>query len=121
MLSSAFDIISVAHKASLPVVQVGQVYFALGERLRLGSLRSAASGIATVTHFERLAVQALIGDLYDEQRRLTLSVIEGKRELAGWEKANADALGRTDRQLEELGAEADIPRLMVALRQIRGL
>ena len=123
MMSSAFDIISVAHKTRMQVSMVGKLYFELGDRLSLEALRLSAASIPTATHWERLAVQSLVGDLCDEQRRLTMAVIEGARTVEGWEKNAAAELARFDRFLVDLkaGETTDIPKLMVALRHIRAL
>ena len=123
MMSSAFDIISVAHKTGLAIGAVGKLYFELGARIRLGWLRLCASRISPSTHWERLAIQSLIGDLYDEQRRLTIAIIEGKGTIEGWANSIHIDLERYDRFVEDLKSNEanDIPRLMVALRHIRSL
>ncbi len=123
MLASAFDIIAIAHRTNLPVTQVGKTYFELGARVKMSWLRLCASHIATASHWERLAVQSLIGDLYDEQRRITIDVIETTKDITAWEQANAPDLTRYDRFVEDLGTgeTPDIPKLMVALRHVRSL
>ena len=123
MFASAFDIIAISHRTGIAVTQVGKIYFELGARARLGWLRLCAFHIPTASHWERLAVQSIIGDVYDEQRRLTIDVIKTDKTLQNWEKANAEHLTRYDRFIEDLGgAETpDIPKLMVALRHIRSL
>jgi glutamate dehydrogenase len=123
LMSSAFDIISVAHKTKLPVTTVGKIYFALGARLKLGWLRLNAGRISTGSHWERLAVQSVVGDLYDEQRRLAMSVIEQSGHVDAWATANEGDLSRFDRFMDDLqtGDVADIPKLMVALRHVRSL
>ena len=119
VLSSAFDIISVAHRAKQSVATVGKVYFDLGTRLAFAILRASANQIVTTTHWERLAVQSLIADLYDEQRRLALALIENPK----WLETNNAAMGRFERFMQDLqsGDTHDIARLMVALRHIREL
>ncbi|MBY0406946.1 MAG: NAD-glutamate dehydrogenase [Rickettsiales bacterium] len=121
MLASAFDIIAIAHRTGLAVTEIGKAYFTLGARMRLGWLRLAASGIVATSHWERLAVQALIGDVYDEQRRLTIEVIESGG-MEKWQSAHTGDLTRYDSFIEDLGSETpDIPKLMVALRHVRSL
>ena len=70
-----------------------------------------------------MAIGATIGDLYDEQRRLTHAVIKGKKSIAGWLAANADNVRRSDLLIDDLKATEtrDLPKLMVALRNIRAL
>ena len=123
LLSSAFDIIAVARKTKKTIQTIGKVYFDLGSRLALSELRESASQIQTVSHWERLAVQSLIADLYDEQRRLTLSVMESSGNVESWIASHTDYMHRFERFINDLksGDTADIARLMVALRHIREL
>lgn len=123
LMSSAFDIISIAQKTSLPITTVGKIYFEVGARLRLGWLRICAGRIDTSSHWERLAVHSMIGDLYDEQRRISLAVIERSRNVDAWEETHADALSRYNRFIDDMKSSEtrDIPKLMVALRHVRVL
>ncbi len=130
LLGSSLDIISVGHQTKLPLTMVGKLYFELDDRLSLGWLRLSAGNITAQSHWERLAVQAIIGDLYDEQRRLTAQIIaktckdgdcSGSMEV--WSQANSEDLVRFERFMDDMkaGDTPDIARLMVALRHIRSL
>jgi glutamate dehydrogenase len=123
LMASAFDIIAIARASKKSVKDVGKIYFTLGSRLGLSWLRLSGERIATANYWERLAVQALVGDLYDEQRRLVTGVLSDFEDVEAWTNAHADALTRYDRFLASLkGSDAiDAPRLMVALRHVRGL
>lgn len=130
LMSSAFDIISVSHRTGLPIAVVGHLYFELGERLSLGWLRLCAEQISTMSHWEKMAVQAIIGDLYDEQRRLTADIIDDMckdGQCAGsveaWVGTHAEDVRRFERFIDDMksGDTPDIPKLMVALRHVRGL
>jgi glutamate dehydrogenase len=130
LLSSAFDIIAVGHQTKLPLAQVGQLYFELDDRLSLGWLRLSAGNINASSHWERLAVQAIIGDVYDEQRRLTANIIAQTckdgvcdNSVERWVESNAEDVLRFERFMDDIksGDTADIARLMVALRHIRSL
>ncbi len=123
IMSSVPDIISAAHRSDLSVKEVGKIYFELGDRLGLGWLRQRTDEIAIASHWDRLAVQALIGDLYDEQRRLTDHVIEHAGGLAAWLEDNKGDVESLERFMEGIksGDTPDLPRLMVTLRHIRAL
>jgi len=123
LMSSAFDIITVAKQTGIPIAAVGKIYFELGARLRLGWLRICAGRITAASHWERLAVQAMVGDLYDEQRRLTFAVIEESKSVPAWEEAHAAHLERYNRFMDDMKASEvrDIPKLMVAIRHVRVL
>jgi NAD-specific glutamate dehydrogenase len=60
-------------------------------------------------------------DLYNEQRRLSAQAMQAGG-LAAWMEREDAAMRRLDPLLAELkSAEADIARLMVALRHIRAV
>lgn len=123
MLSSAFDIIAVAHRTNGKTVATGTLYFNLGERLNLPTLRETARGVKQTNNWDRLAIQTILGDLYDEQRRLTLDVAESGMSFAQWEKERGGAMQRYDQFMSEFLATDDvsISNLMVAMRYVRGL
>jgi glutamate dehydrogenase len=123
VLSSSFDIIAVAGKTGRTVPVIGKVYFDLGLRLAFSGLREGAVSINTSSHWERLAVQSITADLYDEQRRLTLLVMETTANVEGWVASHADAIKRYEHFITDLrsGDAPDIAKLMVALRHIREL
>jgi len=124
IMESAFDIIAVSLKSKLPMARVGKLYFELGKQLRLGWLRRSASQISGVSHWERLALQALVGDVYDEQRRLTINALaQGKSEPQAWAERNREHIVRIHSFIDDLktGDTIDLPRLTVALKHIRAL
>ncbi len=123
VMASAFDIISVAGKTKQPLVTIGKVYFELGKRVSFSWLLESAARIVSSTHWERLAVQSLIADLYDEQRRLTLAVTESSGDTDKWLRTRAAALTRFERFVADVksGDTPDIAKLTVALRHIREL
>jgi glutamate dehydrogenase len=123
VMASAFDIIAIARMSKKSVKDVAKVYFTLGSRLGLSWLRLSGERIATTNYWERLAVQALVGDLYDEQRRLVMGVLGKGESVDEWAKAHEDAIARYDRFLAALKTSdvIDAPKLMVALRHVKGL
>jgi len=123
LMASAFDIIAVAREAKIKVQEAGKIYFTLSSRLSLGWLRASADRIAAANYWERLAVQALLGDLYDEHRRLATLVITKFENVEAWVAAHADTLTRYDRFIEGLKSSdtLDTSKLMVALRHVKGL
>ncbi len=118
LMSSAFDIIAVAKQSGVSLKDAASAYFTLGARFRLGWLRASAEAIPAVTHWDRLALQSIVNDLYDEQRRLTSLAVA----KSGGVESSPEA-ERTARFMEELqSADApDLARLMVALGQVRAV
>ncbi|MGE3714791.1 MAG: NAD-glutamate dehydrogenase, partial [Alphaproteobacteria bacterium] len=123
LMSSAPDIISVANKHGMDVVEVGALYFALGERLGLHSLRKCAQNLPINTHWEHLAVRTLIADFFSEQRRLTDHILEHEQTLEEWLAVNTEDVLSLELFTQSVlsGESHDIPQLMVTLRQVRAV
>jgi glutamate dehydrogenase len=121
LLASAFDIITVSRQSKVTLAAAASAYFAVGSRLKLGWLKASAGQIATATRWERLAVQALVTDIYDEQRRLTAAVIAQGGDVEKWLAAQGEVAARYDRFVGDLGGTSDIAQLTVALGQVKAL
>jgi glutamate dehydrogenase len=133
-LASAPDIVRTARQRNFPVERVAQVYFALGARLGLDWLRTAAGAIRTETTWQRTAVEAVMDELFGQQSELTAHVLDSsdgakangagaEAAIESWLAARAAALGRADSLIAELRAVAsvDLAMLAVANRQLRAL
>ena len=129
-LYSACDIIRLAAARRLKVKDVARLYFAVGTRFHLGSLRGAANKLESPNHWSGLAITALIEDLYGHQLALTRQVLDfsgnktdPKKALAIWAEKNRTALDRTDANLREIRATDinDLSIISVASRQLRAL
>lgn len=130
ILASATDVVRVSLNSNLPVRTVGEIYFAMGAQLRLGWLRMAADKMVIDSHWDRIALNSIGNDLFDEQRRLTLDVIEcmGKKEDAAaavekWLGKNQKAVIRLLDFMDDLEATEilDCSMLVVALRNVEAL
>ena len=99
-MRSVCHIVHAANQSGRPVDEVGRTYFAIGARLGLDWLRSAAEDIDIQDHWQRLAVGAIIEDLYSQQRTLVDRVmIRAKgaldeQAITEWAEANKVAVGR---------------------------
>ena len=129
-LFSACDIVDLANRRRLEVPRVAKLYFAVGTRFHLGGLRAAADGLDSETHWQKLAVAALIEEIYGHQLALAGQVLDFAQGKAGprkainaWSEANRQAVDQTDQLLAELHAAAvtDISMVAVASRQLRAL
>lgn len=118
---SAFDIIAVARETKKTLVDVAKIYGEIGSQMKLDLLLAGTRNLEVDTHFERLAVQAMLGDLYDEQRRIATLVIACGQTLDEWQKARAEILARFENFIIESHASesVNLPKLMVALRYLR--
>lgn len=132
-LFSGCDIIRLAASKKMAVPDVAKIYFAIGTRFHLGSLRGAADKLDTQSHWQKLAVAALVEEIYGHQLGLASLVIaaRGRRRknvdaqaaIATWVEKNQVAVERTEQLLAELSATEinDLSMIAVASRQLRTL
>lgn len=121
-LVSAPDICRIALTSNRSVVEVGKVYFALAEQLQLYELLTKSEGIHTPNRWDRLALQSLLQEFYDEVARLTDLVyrnFEGR--LEGWMTAHESSLKRMQAVGADMLAKDQLttPMVMVLLRQLK--
>jgi glutamate dehydrogenase len=129
VLAAANDISYIAARTQRPVELIAQLYFIMTGRFGLGWLRSAAERMAGGSHWQKLATDAVIDDLYGRHAALTASVaaVAGDRPaeeaLAAWIEERRPAVERTDQLLGELKTvgKLDLATLVVAAHQFRGL
>lgn len=126
-LSASLDIVDAAETAGRPAAAVAQLYFAIGERMKLDWLRSQADTITVDSPWDRQAVALLVDDTYLQQRALLGIMLQsGDADdslsdlIAAYEKTMADRLGPVDQSLSEIssGGTLDIARLILANRQV---
>jgi len=70
-LPSAMGVVEVAQRTGTPLSEVGTLFFALGERLRLGWLRDHLRALPVADAWSTIAVGGLVMDLRQVQRDLT--------------------------------------------------
>jgi glutamate dehydrogenase len=119
ILSSACDVVRVSNDSKRPLADVGALYFQLGAVLKLGWLRRQASRMGAQSHWDRLAVHSVIGSLFDEQRRLTASVIAAGT-LEGWCKAHTKEIERFTAFIADLKTSdaMTLPKLVIAAKKV---
>ncbi|RMD64171.1 MAG: NAD-glutamate dehydrogenase, partial [Alphaproteobacteria bacterium] len=129
-LMPACDIVRIAHGAGQPVLDIARVYFAIGTRFGFDWLRAAAARLPSDNAWDKLAVSAIVDDLYGHQSELTARVVEGTEELSApdtviehWAAARRSLVSRTDQLLAELQtlSTLDLAMLAVANRQLRAM
>ncbi|MBT4219140.1 MAG: NAD-glutamate dehydrogenase, partial [Rhodospirillaceae bacterium] len=132
-LYSGCDIVRLAATNKMTVTDTAKLYYAVGTRFRLGTLRAAADGLEAQTHWEKLAVAALGEEIYGHQLALTSQVIDsagrGKKAVDAsaaidrWMESNRTAVERTEQLIAELLATeiSDLAMIAVASRQLRSL
>jgi glutamate dehydrogenase len=118
--------VQVRHSLPRPVTDVGRVYFALGARLGLDWLRAAAEERRSDDHWERLAITAVVEDLFGQQRALALAALtsaNGDDPVAAWSKRHEDSIARCNELIDDLKAAGSlsVAKLTYANRRIRSL
>ena len=129
-LASAGDVVALAEKRGLGVEAVGRLYFAVGSRFRLGHLRASAEALVADTHWQKLAIGALLEEIYGHQAALADQVLhcsgnvtEPRKAIRAWLTCNHVAIERTELMLSELwGTDLnDYAQVAVASRQLDAL
>ncbi len=128
-MRSVCHIVHVANSSGRPIDEIGPTYFAIGARLGLDWLRSAAEGIEIQNHWERLAVGAIIEDLYGQQRTLVTRVMDrangslDEQAITEWAEANHSTVSRTSGLISEfrLSGAVDIAQLAIVNRHMRSM
>ncbi|MZR23960.1 NAD-glutamate dehydrogenase [Sneathiella chungangensis] len=128
-LRSSLDVVQAGKMASRPIAEVGEVYFAVGADLNLDWLRTAAETIEPANNWDRLAITAIIDDLYGQQRAITASIFAGANGHKGraafdfWAGNNQLAIRRSKELIQEFKSTGalDISKLAFANRQFRSM
>ena len=130
LLAPCCDIVRIGRLLEVPVLRVGAVYFQVGTRLHIDWLRRAAGQLPSDSAWDKLAVTAILDDLYGHQSELTRGILEtAVPESSAPEAIEAWAAGRTSQvqQTEQLLAELqgvaspNFSMLAVANRQLKSL
>ena len=130
-LTASLDMVRIAGELKMKVEDVGRTYFAVGEAFHLDWLRTGARSLIGDSHWDRLAVFAIIEDLYGHQRDLTTTILTsakggaqtGAEAIAAWRASRGAALTRADSLFGDLTqvGKLDLAMLAVANRTLRSL
>ncbi len=129
LVSPACDIVRISRTARIPVEQAGEAYFTIGARFGFDWLRRAAGHLPTDTAWDKLAVTAIIDDLFGHQGDLTSRVLSttangpSPEMIEGWSQARRPLIARAEQLIAELRASGnpDLAMLAVANRQLKSL
>jgi glutamate dehydrogenase len=124
------DVIDIADIIDRSGDEVGALYYALNEHLKIDWLLQAVSHLERGDRWHSLARLALLDDMYSSLRSLTLDVVSAgepeetaEEKIAYWESKNQSRLGRARAALAELfeSGTHDLATLSVAARQVRSM
>ncbi|MFZ5791330.1 MAG: NAD-glutamate dehydrogenase [Pseudomonadota bacterium] len=132
LMAPGLDIVRIAERTAKPIERVARTFFAVGTRFHLNWLRNATAGVNLDSHWDRMAVAAVLDDLYGHQRLLTERMLaaagsgDGLAEseaIEQWAQARGPAVQRIEMlfaDLRQLGG-LDLAKLAVANRELRSL
>ncbi|GAA2674508.1 NAD-glutamate dehydrogenase [Streptomyces lunalinharesii] len=126
----ALDIVAIADRTGKEPLAVAEVYYDLGDRLRINQLLDRILELPRNDRWQSMARASIREDLFAAHAALTsdvLAVGDGaaspQERFTAWEEANAAILTRARATLEEIhGSEGfDLANLSVAMRTMRTL
>jgi glutamate dehydrogenase len=126
MLSCACDIVRLAGD-NRPARDVGRTYFAIGSHFRLDWLRREANLLAADNTWRKLAIDAIVDDLWGTQDELSREVLKGEASgraaIEGWIALRPDKVRRVNQLIGELqsAGRVELAMLAVANRELREL
>jgi glutamate dehydrogenase len=128
-LAPLCDIMRIARATKVQAEQVARTYFKIGARFGFDWLRVAAGRISTDKSWDKLAVSAIIDDLFGQQAELTSRVLSAaekgaaERALDAWIDARRPQVARAEQLLDELKAasETGLAMLAVANRSLKSI
>ncbi len=133
VLSPAYmllNVIEIAQRDDLDPIEVARTHFTLGERLGLTTLTQRILALPRDDRWQTMARAALRDDLHAVQAQLTGQVLAATdaadtaaARVAAWEDADQVLVDRAAETLREICSDenADLARMSVALRVVRGL
>ncbi|MER7399929.1 NAD-glutamate dehydrogenase [Streptomyces sp. NPDC000151] len=131
--SSAFpalDIVAIADRTGKEPLDVAEVYYDLGDRLRINQLLDRILELPRADRWQSMARASIREDLFAAHAALTADVLSAgngtatpEQRFKAWEEKNAAILGRARATLEEIqGSDSfDLANLSVAMRTMRTL
>ena len=129
-LYSAGDIVGLAKAHGRGAAEAAAAYYAVGSRFRLGRLRAACEAMDAGGHWRKLAIGALVEEIFAHQLALADRVLRGSKKgeapaamLERWLAAHATPVAQAEAILAEMWAAPidDLAQVAVASRQLRAL
>jgi glutamate dehydrogenase len=125
-LACALDIVDLAERSAQPLDRAARIYYGVGAHFALDEMRAAARRLPAESLWQKLAIEAMIDDLFALQADLAARVLASDcaanlDPLTVWSAANAAALASAEALARELRAATtpDLAMIVVASRQLR--
>jgi glutamate dehydrogenase len=128
-IGTTLDVVKIAAQTRIKVEDVAATYFAIGDQFHIDWLRNGAKALIGDSHWQRLAVFAIIDDLNTHQRDLTVAALAnepgqtGEKAIEAWKAKRSGALPRAEALFADLRqtAKLELAMLAVANRALRSL
>ncbi|NJQ01759.1 NAD-glutamate dehydrogenase [Streptomyces zingiberis] len=126
----ALEIVAIADRTEKAVLDVAEVYYDLGDRLRISRLMDRIIELPRSDRWQSMARAAIREDLYAAHAALTADVLAAgdatsspAQRFEAWQRKNAAILARARATLDEIhGSDSfDLANLSVAMRTMRTL
>lgn len=114
------DILQIADDTGVSLTRTAQSYFAVTERLKVGTLLVAAERVVVTDPYEAMALSRAIGDLAQARRAITVAALTAHKDeedpVAAWQEGSRDRVQRVIGELATLTekGEATLAKLTVA-------
>ncbi len=130
LLSSANDIITIAHRTKCDIRSIAVAYFETGELLGLDWLRRQAAHIDTQNSWQARVVSGLTDDFFSQQAELTAAILQerGKRQkmsgtaaqqqkkrIDAWFEGHQDVVSKIVQMVSDLKREKEVELEMLTL------
>ncbi len=124
-LISSVDIVRLSLDSGLDLIELARGFYEIGDRFSLDTMRHAARSLRADTTWRKLAIEALLEDLYGHQAKLTAQAFAegGSKNLNKWIESRGRDLDHLAGVVQEIKAAAnpDLAKLTVANRQLRAM
>jgi glutamate dehydrogenase len=127
LAAQSFDIIELAREFRLAVPEVGRLYFALAQELRLDVVREQIEALKVDSRWRAMARATLRETLAQEQRSLLRSALSARgasvasdAALTAWLEKHRTEIARVQRGLDDMlmSGPMDFATLSVALKEV---
>ncbi len=123
-LAAGLEIVRIDESTKVDIVDMGRLYYAVGERFGLDALREIARTMPATTAWQRLAASAVLDDYYLIQGEIVRRALAEPADwLDSWVAHRPDAVARVQEMVADItrSPSPDIAMLTVAARQLRAM
>lgn len=122
-LGAGPDILVIARKANVAADTAAQIYYEVGSRFQLASLRQSAEAAKVKNYWQRQMALSLIEELYNDQQQVAAAILAQGKGVDGFIESRKDAVARIDQLMSEVrnARSFDLAMLSMASRSLRSL